>query len=115
MLSKPKTVLTAPREAHQLGFKEFSFDKEARGQQTWATAARRHRTKGEGKPGGARDAANSLLKFLKPRTGATQPPPAASPRPTETAGDSWVHTPQQQYINTERLAFDGVTPVERQK
>ena len=50
---KPKQSFTVPRKAHQLGFKGFSFNKEASGQQTWAIAARRHRRKarGEGRQG----------------------------------------------------------------
>ena len=112
-LSKPKQSFTVPREAHQLGFKGFSFNKEASGQQTWAIAARRHRrkAKGGGQTGEAREAANSLLKFLQPRAQVTQPSPAAPARTTEAISEGWVTTQQQQYINTERPAYDGTTPI----
>ena len=67
--------------------------------------------KGGGQAGDRRDAANSLLQFLQPKAGAAHIPPAAPLRPTEATGDGRLHTPQQQHINTERLAFDGETPI----
>ena len=112
-LSKPKTVLTAPREAHQLGSKGFFIRQ--RGQ--WTTdiddsgAPPPPQEKGGGQAGGARDAANSLLQFLRPRAETTQPPPAAPPKAAETTAEGWVLAQQQQYINTERPAYDGVAPI----
>ena len=67
--------------------------------------------KGGGQTGEAREAANSLLKFLQPRAQVTQPSPAAPARTTEAISEGWVTTQQQQYINTERPAYDGTTPI----
>ena len=67
--------------------------------------------KGGGQTGEAREAANSLLKFLQPRAQVTQPSPAAPARATEAISEGWVTTQQQQYINTERPAYDGTTPI----
>jgi len=67
--------------------------------------------KGGGQTGEARDAANSLLKFLRPRTEVTPPSPAAPPKATETIAGGWVLAQQQQYINMERPGYDGVTPI----
>ena len=108
---KPKTVLTAPREAPQLGFKGFSFFKEASGQHNMSDSGAPPQAKGGEQAGDRRDAANSILKFFQPKAGAAQLPPAAPPRPTEATGDGRLHTPHHQYINTERLAFDGETPI----
>jgi hypothetical protein len=112
-LSKPKQSFAVPREAHQLGSKGFLFRQ--RGQ--WATdmsdsgAPPPPQGKGGGQTGEARDAANSLLKFLRPRTEATPPSPAAPPKATETIAGGWVLAQQQQYINMERPGYDGVTPI----
>ena len=108
-LSKPKTVPTAPREAHQLGSKGFFIRQ--RGQ--WTTdmgdsgAPPPPQGKGGGQAGGARDAANSLLQFLRPSAEITPPSPAASPKTAETATEGWVLAQQQQYVNTERPAYGG--------
>ena len=67
--------------------------------------------KGGGQTGEAKEAANTLIKFLQPRAQVTQPSPAAPPRATEAISEGWVTTPQQQYINTERPAYDGTTPI----
>ena len=68
--------------------------------------------KGGGQTGEARDAANSLLRFLQPRAAqVTQPSPAAPTRTTEAISEGWVTGWQQQYINTERTAYDGTTPI----
>ena len=67
--------------------------------------------KGGGHTGVTRDAANSLLQFLRPMAAITKPPPAAQPTTEEMTEEGWVHTQRQQYINTERTAYDGVTPV----
>ena len=112
-LSKPKTVLTAPREAPQLGSKGFSI----RQRSQWTTdmgdsgAPPPPQGKGGGQTGGARDAANSLLQFLRPRTEITPPSPVAPPNATETTTEGWVLAQQQQYINMERPGYDGVTPI----
>ena len=114
-LSKPKQSFAVPREAHQLGSKGFFIQQ--RGQ--WATdmgdsgAPPPPQGKGGGQTGEAREAANSLLKFLQPRAQVTQPSPAASARATEAISEGWVTTQQQQYINTERPAYDGATPIRR--
>ena len=81
--SKPKSALAAPREAPQLGFKGFSFSKEAIGQHNMSDSGAPPQAKGGGQAVGRRDAANSLLQFLQPKPGAAQPPPAVPPRPTD--------------------------------
>jgi hypothetical protein len=58
-----------------------------------------------------KDAANSLIRFLQPRTEATPPSPAAPSKATETIADGWVLEQQQQYANMERPAYDGTTPI----
>ena len=60
--------------------------------------------KGGGHTGVTRDAANSLLQFLRPMAAITKPPPAAQPTTEEMTEEGWVHTQRQQYINTERTA-----------
>ena len=67
--------------------------------------------KGGGQTGEAREAANSLLKFLQPIAQVTQTSPAAPARATEAISEGWVTMQQQQYINTERTAYDGTTPI----
>ena len=58
-----------------------------------------------------KDAANSLIRFLQPRTEATPPSPAAPAKATEAITEGWVLDQQQQYVNTERPAYDGTTPI----
>ena len=67
--------------------------------------------KGGGQTGEAKEAANTLIKFLQPRAQVTQPSPAAPARATEAISEGWVTMQQQQYINTERPAYDGTTPI----
>ena len=67
--------------------------------------------KGGGVTGDAREAANSLLKFLKPRQEVTPPPPAAPSKTTETIAEGWLLAQHQQYANMERPGYDGLTPI----
>jgi hypothetical protein len=57
------------------------------------------------------EAANSLLNCFQQRPGATPPPQAAPPRQVENTDGGRQRASKQPYINTERLAYDGETPI----
>ena len=113
-LSKPKnSPHSAQRGAPALGFKGFPFDKEPGGQQTWATAARRHRHR-EKAGGQQQGRGTQQTRFYSSSDQWLQPhkkTAAAQPTTEKTAEEGWAHTQRKQYINTERTAYDGVTPV----
>ena len=69
------------------------------------------RAEGERKARAEGEAVNSPLHFFQQRPGAAPPPLATPPQPTDWVDDGRQHTSHQSYINTERLAYDGETPV----